>query len=198
MKKLGFFLCLALMLGIASGSALAQNVGDSSVFFVTYFANNVAAAAVPDGTVRVVNDGENGDLYAAYYVFDDSQELTECGACYVSADGVNSESIKRNLTANPLTRLVPTRGVIKLISSSSPDATKPSPTAGLRAWATHIQSVKNINPYGAAPWAQTETMFADSNLSSTEQTLLGNLCYYAKILGSGTGTISCTPEDYDF
>jgi hypothetical protein len=44
----------------------------------------------------------------------------------------------------------------------------------------------------------TETKFADSNLAAGEQTMLQNLCYYAIILGSGTGTISCTPEDHDF
>jgi hypothetical protein len=52
MKKLGFLmfvLALALMLG---GNALAQNVGDNSVYFTTYFANNVAGA--PDATVATM------------------------------------------------------------------------------------------------------------------------------------------------
>ncbi len=51
-------LAITLMLGLASGSAVAQNVGDNSVYFVTYYANNIAAA--PDATVRFINDGDTG------------------------------------------------------------------------------------------------------------------------------------------
>src|ERR1039458_9754056 len=75
MKKLGFvlFSMVAIAL-ICSGRALAQNVGDDSVYFVAYYANNVSAA--PDATVRVINDGSagafgGGDLYAGFYVFDE-------------------------------------------------------------------------------------------------------------------------------
>jgi hypothetical protein len=143
--------------------------------------------------VRVINDGDTGgSLYAAYYVFDDSQEMSECGACYISADGINSESVNKNLTSNPLTGRFLHVGVIKLISSASSDPTATSPRAGLRPWATHIQST------GAKAWGVTETLFADSNLAAGEQTTLQNLCYYAQILGSGTGVISCTLEDHDF
>ena len=52
MKKIGFILpilALALMLGTAT-SALAQNVGDNSTYFVTYFSNNTTAN--PDETAR--------------------------------------------------------------------------------------------------------------------------------------------------
>ena len=198
MKKLGlvfFMLAIALMLG---GSALAQNVGDSSVYFVTYYSNNVAAA--PDAVARFINDGDTGagpdpvgDLWAAIYVFDDSEELTECCACTVTADGLTSEDVKTQLTASPLTGHIPTRGVIKVISSASPDPTAPKPTAGLRAWATHIQGAKP----GTGPFIQTESAFADSNLGAVEQAALGMLCYYADTLLSGV-PCSCTPKDHDF
>jgi hypothetical protein len=187
MKKLGLLLLLVCAI---AGTAFAQ--GDNSVYFTTYFSNANTSGA-PDATVRVVNDGDTGgSLYAAYYVFDDSQELSECGACFISADGINSESVNKNLTANPLTGRFLHVGVIKLISSSTSDPTATRPTAGLRPWGTHIQAV------AAKTWAVTETKFADSNLTAGEQTLLQNLCYYAIILGSGSGTISCTPEDRDF
>jgi len=193
MKKLGLsllILAIALMLG---GTAFAQ--GDISVYFTTYYANNTAAA--PDATVRFINDGDtNGNLWAAIYVFDDSQELTECCACVITPDGLLSESVKTELTANPLTGRVPTRGVIKVISSSSNDPTATVPAAGLRGWATHIQSAANKTPYGPAPYTQTETAFADSNLSSGEQALLQNLCYYDALLSGSP--CSCTPEDHDF
>jgi hypothetical protein len=196
MKKLGFLLFLVLMLGIASGSALAQ--GDNSVYFVTYYANNVAAA--PDATARFVNDGDTGtDLWASFYVFDDSQELTECCSCDISADGLLSESVKNELTANPLTGVKPPRGVIKVISSSvyagGPNFTN-TPAAGLRGWATHIQSTANRYPYGPAPYSQTETAFSDSNLAAGEKSMLENLCMFDHLL-SGKNCY-CTPEDFDF
>jgi hypothetical protein len=186
MKKLGLLL---LLVCAVAGTAFAQ--GDNSVYFTSYFSNANTSGA-PDATVRVINDGDYGTLYAAYYVFDDSQELSECGACYISADGINSESVNKNLLSNPLTGRFLHVGVIKLISSAYWDPTATRPTPGLRPWGTHIQAV------AAKTWAVTETKFADSNLAAGEQTMLQNLCYYAQILGSGTGVISCTPEDHDF
>ena len=186
-------LAIALLMAFASVPAAAQAVtstGDNSIYFVTYFSNNVAAA--PDATVRFINDGDTGgNLWAAFYVFDDSEELTECCACEITPDGLLSEDVKTQLTANPLTGKVPTRGVIKAISSStSLDPTNVIPTAGLRGFATHIQMVK------AATYAVTETAFADSNLGTTEQALLQNLCYYDSLLSGLPCT--CTPEDHDF
>lgn len=193
MKKLGLYILAMTVIALMfSGSALAQ--GDNSVYFVTYYANNVSGA--PDGTVRFINDGDtNGWLYAAIYVFDDSQELQECGACGISPDGLLSEDVKTQLTANTVTSKHPARGVIKIISSSSSDPTAVSPSTGLRGWATHIQSSANK---GAGPYATTETAVADSNLTDGEAGTLDALCAYAQILGSGQGTINCTPEDSDF
>jgi len=187
MKKLGFcmlMLALALMLG---GNALAQ--GDNSVYFTTYYSNANTNGA-PDQTVRIINDGDTGaNLWADFYVFDDSQELTECCACVITPDGLLSESVNKNLTANPITGRYPTRGVIKVISSASGDDTNDVPTPGLRAWATHTQKV-------GSGYAVTETKFADSNLVSAEQTLLQELCYFDALLSGLPCT--CTPEDHDF
>lgn len=196
MKKLGVLLLVAIAL-MLSGTALAQNVGDNSTYFVTYYSNNVSTA--PHAVARFINDGDTGagpdpvgDLWAAIYVFDDSEELTECCACVVTADGLTSEDVYGQLTANPLTGKVPTRGVIKVVSSSSSDPTAPKPTAGLRAWATHIQRVTPT----AGAYSQTETPFADSNLGSAEQAALGALCYYDALLSGSPCT--CTPKDHDF
>ena len=195
MKKISYvllpMLAIALLVGI-SNNAVAQaaaSTGDNTIYFVSYFSNNVAAA--PDATVRFINDGDTGGtLWAAFYVFDDSQELTECCACQITPDGLLSESVKSNLTANPITGKVPTRGVIKVISSSSLDPTNVTPTAGLRGWATHIQGpTKNV-------YSITETAFADSNLANAEENLLQNLCYYDALLSGLPCT--CTPEDHDF
>jgi hypothetical protein len=202
MKKLVFLMSLVLLLGIASGSALAQS--ENAYYFTTYFANNVSSA--PDATLRIVNDGDsaanpNGTLYASIYVFDDSQELTECCSCPITADGLLSESVRNQLTANPLTSIKPTRGVIKVISSTTESDVNTNfapntPTPGLRGWATHIQSPSNKNPFGPAPYSQTETELADSNLSPAEQSQLETLCKFDKMLSGKPCT--CTQEDFDF
>jgi hypothetical protein len=202
-------LAIAPMLGIASGSAMAQNVGDSSTYFVDYYANNVAGA--PDATVRVINDGEEGapkpagDLWAEFFVFDDSEELTTCCGCRVSPDGLLSESVQNQFTNHSLRGVVPPRGVIKLISSSNclgqkcPGGPKFKPTTpkpGLRAWATHIESGANQYPNGPAPYSQTETLFADANLGTAEKGLLEQLCYFDYLLSGSP--CNCTNEDLDF
>jgi len=191
MKKVVFMLALAVIALTFSGNAFAQ--GDWSTYFVTYYSNNVSGA--PDATLRFINDGDTGwPLYAAIYVFDDSQELQACGACEITPDGLLSEDVKTELTNNPITGRIPTRGVIKTISSSSWDPTNVKPASGLRGFATHIQRATATS--GA--YATTETVVADSNLTSWETQTLDNLCYYAGLLGSGQGTITCTQEDHDF
>jgi hypothetical protein len=195
MKRTGFFLlATAAIVLMVSGSALAQAApGDNSFYFVTYFSNNVSGA--PDATVRLINDGDTGEyLYAAIFVFDDSQELAACGYCYVSPDGLLSEDVKTELTNNPVTGRVPSRGVIKIVSAGVPTGVGTSAEPGLRGWATHIQRTTPTS----GTYATTEAPLADSNLSSGEALLLDNLCYYAQELGSGQGTITCTQEDHDF
>ena len=193
MKKVCLAALLAMaIIGIAAGTASAQSAaaaGDNSIYFVSYFSNNVVAA--PDATVRFVNDGDTGgNLWAAFYVFDDSEELQECCACEITPDGLLSEDVKTQLTANPITGKVPTRGVIKVISSSTLDPTNVVTTAGLRGWATHIQAATKTT------YAITETAFTDSNLGVAEEALLQNLCFYDAMLSGLPCT--CTPEDHDF
>jgi hypothetical protein len=199
MKKLGILLFVVAMLGVA---ALAQApVGDGSTYFVTYYANAEVTGA-PDAVVRFINDGDTGsDLWADYYVFDDSQELQECCSCDITADGINSEDLDYDLLGNVLTGKATHKGVIKVISSSSSDATNPKPTAGLRGFATHIQRAVpdwRNGLDGSGAFFVTEAPFADSNLAAGEQAYLGELCKFAIILGSNRGVCSCTREDYDF
>jgi len=205
MRKLGLLFAILAITLLLGANALAQ--GDKSVYFVTYYSNaNITGA--PDATLRLVNDGDastsqtegrpNGNLWASIYLFDDSQELQECCNCFISADGLLSESVDRNLTANELTcRAEKSRGVIKVISSSSNDPTNNVLTPGLRGWMTHIQrgfvTGGAINAYLAV-----ESPLADSNLVSAEQTALQESCSFAITLGSGYGVCSCTPEDHDF
>ena len=219
MKKLGLLLfpilATTLMLG---GNAFAQNVGDNSVYFVTYYSNANTSGA-PDGTLRIINDGdqatsapegvENGTLFAAIYVFDDSQEMRSCCACKITSDGLLSESVNKELTANEFTgRGQIARGVIKVVSSASNDPTDLDPYPGLRGWMTHIQATTttfpapgpgyDVNAVEKGPWFVTETALADSNLTSLELGNLEALCSYGLTIGSGYGLCPCTLEDYDF
>jgi hypothetical protein len=182
----------------SSSAALAQNVGDNSVYFVTYFSNANTGGA-PDQTVRIVNDGDTAaPLWASFYVFDDSEQMEECCSCEVTADGLLSESVNKELTASTFSaRTEISRGVIKVISSSVPALEPVNYTntlaPGLRVWATHIQT--NI---GNGGYTISEALAADSNLGATEKSNLEILCGWVNYLGSGWGVCSCTPEDHDF
>src|ERR1017187_9884071 len=198
MKKLGFLMLLLAIAVMLGGTALAgpgvPPGSDPTYYFTTYYSNANTANA-PDATVRAVNDGDTeNNLYASIYVFDDSEELTECCSCVITPDGLLSESVNKNLTANPLTGIKPTRGVIKIISScTESDVTTNfeanTPTSGIRAWATHVQKL-------TSGFALSESPFSDSNLASSEQLLLEQLCYFDHQLSGKP--CACTPEDQDF
>ena len=146
--------------------------------------------------MRVINDGDTGGtLCAAFYVFDDSQEMQECCSCPVTADGLISESVNRYLLANSLTSFVNHRGVIKVVSTAPNsgvcDPTKGAATAGIRGWATHIQRA-------TSGYAITETELHDANLSAAELAGLQQFCSFEIVLGSGRGTCYCGAEDYAF
>jgi hypothetical protein len=192
MKKLGFLMLLVALAVMLGGTALAQ--GDASDYFVTYYSNANTANA-PDATVRAVNDGDTeNNLWASIYVFDDSEELQECCSCLITPDGLLSESVNNNLTKSPLTGIKPQRGVIKIISSAiesdvNTNFIANAPTAGIRAWATHVQKL-------TSGFAVTETPFADANLAASEESLLEALCLFDHRLSGHPCT--CTPEDADF
>jgi hypothetical protein len=194
-------LAIALVLGVVSGTAVAQ---DNSTFAVTYYSNANPSSgvpgtpvAVPDATLRVINDGNTGgQLCAAFYVFDDSQEMQECCSCPVSADGVIAESVNNYLLANSLTGFLNRKGVIKVVSTNAPSGscnpTNGAATAGIRGWATHIQK-------GTSPaYVVTETALHDANLSAAELASLQQFCSFEIILGSGRGTCYCGQEDRAF
>jgi hypothetical protein len=206
MKKLGLLMLLLAIALASGGTVLAQ---DTSVYFTTYYSSANTAGA-PDATVRIINDGyQSENLFANIYVFDDSEELTECCTCTVTPDGILSESVNLNLTANPLTGHKPTRGVIKVVSTGYFFIIPvPVPLSGLRVWATHVEGTKvalspgnPIVPTVTGPYFVTETPAADSNLGSVftpsgEQLLLQNLCMYDSMLSGQPCT--CQPEDFDF
>jgi len=172
---------------LGAGVASAQDV-----YRLNYFANNVAAA--PDETVRIDNPGLTyGNLCAMIYVFDADQQLTECCGCVETHNGLRTLSVKRDLTSNPLTGVISTNGVIKIVSAAvnnSPcdPTSNVSPKANLRSWGTHTQNF-------IGTWPITETEFSDSTLGATELANLQAQCAFIGILGSGHGICSCGTGD---
>jgi len=187
-KMLPVALAIAGLFAIGASVASAQDV-----YKINYFSNNVAAA--PDATVRIDNPGLTyGNLCAMVYVFDADQQLTECCGCVETHNGLRTLSVRRDLTSNPLTGVVSTNGMIKIVAAAvnnSPcdPTTNVKPTANLRAWVTHIQ-----NPVGAA-YPITETESSDSTLGATELANLQAQCAFIGILGSGHGYCSCGTGD---
>jgi len=184
---------LALLLVACSSFVFAQGISD--VYWVSYYSNRANADAALDQTVRIVNPGEqgtpisgkHGTVCADIYVFDSNQEMTECCACRVTANGLLVLSVK-SITGNPLTGFPPpANGVLKIISDAQAncDATSPVPTPDLRAWATHLQS-----PDGKS-LVTTEEEFAEAPLQQDELSFLGQACSFVQFLGSGKGVCRC-------
>jgi hypothetical protein len=173
---------LALFVGTAWGSDPGSPAADT--FKVDYFANANTSGA-PDATLRVLNPGTTyANLCADVFVFDTNEELSECCSCTVTPDGLLQLSVNSDLTANPLTGVSLTNGVIKVVSASTTHGTCPLPasainaTPALRGWATHIQN---------SSFTITETTSQDATLSSTELSALQSQCASIKQDGSGHG-----------
>jgi hypothetical protein len=179
----------ALILALGSTPAVAQD----NIFALSYFSNAHTTSA-PDGTLRLVNDGTvsdaspAGDLCASIYVFDSAEELNECCSCKITPNGILSLSVNTNLTSNTLTGKLPTRGVIKVVSSKvssgSCDARTVAPQTGIRGWITHVQK-------GTTTYSLTEEELLDSTYGSSESADLAEDCTVLVELGSGAGVCSC-------
>jgi hypothetical protein len=184
------FLTVVLVGLVIAGAGVASG---QDVYKVNYFANNASPA--PDATVRIDNPGLTyGNLCAMIYVFAADQQLTECCGCIETHNGLRTLSVRSNLTSNPLTGVVATNGVIKVVSAAvnnSPcdPTSNVAPTPNLRVWVTHTQ-----NPVGTA-YPITETESSDSTLGATELANLQAQCAFVNILGSGQGICSCGSGD---
>lgn len=206
--KFSILAALAIIVSLGVGSAMAQ----TDTYQVNYYSNAHVTGA-PDGKVRIDNPGTNNasNLCADIYVFDNTEELLECCGCKLTPDGLRTFSINTDLTANPSNGIVPTTGVIKIISATTnPNPAHPLwgqcdatggfsftnqkgnivPTPDLRAWATHIQSK---GPSGSYPATATE--FQDSTLATWELAYLQKACFGIRQLGSGRGACKCGTGD---
>jgi hypothetical protein len=184
---------------VGSAAILSAQAIDPDTFKVNYFSNNSPSMCYgpnnvncniqildPDETVRITNAGTSGgSLCADIYVFDPMQELAECCSCKITPDGLLTLSVANNLTANTLTGVPLSSGVIKIVSSSTCNATAPKPAPGIRAWGTHTQIGMS------ATFVETETEFQDSGLSAVELSRLSSECSGVQLIGSGHGKCSC-------
>jgi hypothetical protein len=192
MKKL---LVLVALLAVAAIPSFAQTV--TGPYLVDYFSNN--APPGPGQQVRLVNFGLNGtpltspvgDVCANIYVFDAFQEMAECCSCKITPNGLRSIDVLLNLTANPVTTIVPLNGDIKIVSTiagavCSPLTYNGGLTDSIVGFGTHFQIA------GATPSLfVTETNIPAANLSALEQSFLTQACQFARYLGSGKGICTC-------
>ncbi len=137
--------------------------------------------------VQIVNPGvqgtpissDHGTVCADIYVFDLNQEMLECCACPITANGTLS-LLRASLLGNTLTAANPTTGVFKVVAAQASAGTcnpeNPIPIPDLRAW-------------GFGP---TYDQFAAAPLSAAEQGFLGQACAFVRYLGSGRGRCTCT------
>jgi hypothetical protein len=188
MRTTTLLVLCTLVLTLCAGSAFAATYPDT--LKVNYF-SNAHTNSDYDGTVRIINTGlSGGSLCADIFVFDANQEMSECGSCLITSNGLLTLSVNLNLTANPLTGKTLTTGSIFIVSAKTSAGGCPLPTTavvpqgGLRAWGTHIQYAD----------VQTETDFQDETLGSAELGALQNGCFAINLVGSGTGVINCTSE----
>ncbi|HEY6763269.1 MAG TPA: hypothetical protein VI386_00735 [Candidatus Sulfotelmatobacter sp.] len=186
MRRTAFLVVCTLALGLCVGSAWGQ----TDELRVDYFSNANTAGA-PDATLRVTNPGTAaGNVCASIFVFDPQQELSECCSCLTTPDGLRTFSVNTDLTSNPLTGVILTTGVIKIVSTIPVAGACPLPTAvhpepALRSWTTHIQN----------GGAVTETGSQDATLSSNETSALARQCTAIRLAGSGHGVCSCGTGD---
>ena len=195
MRKLMVVLGVVALMSTAALAA-PPNPGPGT-YFVDYFANNIVDSRF-DQWIRVVNVGLNGtpmtspvgDICANYYVFDNFQEMAACCSCRITPDEYRAARVGADLTANPLTPVIPRFGMIKIVTT--PFAGSCNPTAALtganadlaRIWGTHLQVT------GGATFV-TETEKLPATLSAAEASFLPTACSFVQYLGTGFGICRC-------
>jgi hypothetical protein len=181
----------AVAVALAIATSATKAVAQDDVYDLGYFSNAHASGA-PDAQLRLSNDGNlgsgpSGDLWADIYVFNTDEEMEECCSCVVTPDGYLDLDVNKDLDSHPLTGTAPSRGIIKVISSSTAGATAPTPTIGIRGWHTQIQ-----NGASSSTFSVTESDLKDAVLSAGEEATLATTCSFVLSLGSGAGACLCT------
>lgn len=185
MRQTVVLLICVLCVAVLTPAARAAVPPPADTLKVDYFSNANGSASTPIGQLRLTNPNTNGgNINAAIYVFDTTQEMSECCECLLTPDGLATLSVNVDLTSNPLTGPpLLTTGLIKIVSTTGVNPDKLAPTAAVRAWGTHIQ--------GVTTFSVTETASQDATLSTAEVTRLDGECASIELDGSGHGICSC-------
>jgi hypothetical protein len=185
----------------STGSATAQQVGSTGIeaslggiqgfttvvveptAVISYFATG---PNTQDTTLRITNpDGNEPNLCAMLYVFDQDQQMAECCGCRIARDGLRTLSLNTDLISNPLTGRTPVSGSVFLLTAdyagnSTCNAASFTPDGMAIAWATHLQSS-----------ATTEESLSQTPLNATLSSALQAQCTFIEQLGGGRGRCSC-------
>lgn len=188
------FFAVAILAALSVGLSWADSPAAAQppdTLQVNYFVNANTYGA-PDGTVQLDNPGTSGgNVCAEIYVFYPDEEMTECCGCLLTPDDLRTLSINGDLTSNPLTGVVATAGVIKVVSATTAtgcDPTNVTPVASTRDWGTHILGLST------GGFVITETEFQSATLSGAELTGLHGLqseCSAIHGVGSTKGICTC-------
>jgi hypothetical protein len=192
MRRTTLLVLCALAVTLLAGNAFAGTTYPDTLK-VDYFINAVpgggnSGIALTSAVVQLTNTGTTGgNLCADVFVYDKFQEISECGSCLTTPNDLRTLSVNVDLTENPLTGVFLNTGSIRIVSAATHSGTCPLPTsgivptAGIRAWATHIQTGNQI----------TETPSQDEILSAAELGALQNGCFAISLAGSGRGILTC-------
>ena len=139
------------------------------------------------------------------YAFSSDEQLVSCCSCLVTPNGLVNLGVKRDLTDNTLTGVVPNSVVIKLVAtgaggtggtgtSCSNSAALAGDSAhpivnGLAAWGTTLHVGSTDATDVAVAIATTETKFTSATLSAGELASITNRC--TNIIGNGSGFGIC-------
>jgi uncharacterized repeat protein (TIGR01451 family) len=179
---------------VSSDLSPTGGVATASVFAgkplqISYFPNLNLGDSVIDLTNTGEQSGNVSTICVNAYAFSPDEQMIACCSCPVTTSGLNSLSLRNDLTSNTLTPAVANSVVIKLLatapaggncSSSAATASLATLTNGLAAWGTKLHTL------GAA-LQTTETAFAPANVSAGELARLTSLCSYIQANGSGFG-----------
>jgi hypothetical protein len=201
---------LVLLVAAFAVPSFAQVVANDA-YQVGYYSANFQAGgngSLYDQYVRIINTGQigspmdpstqQGKVCADIYVFDANQEMVECCSCPITANGLLSLSLQNSLLNLPLTSVIPSSGVIKIVSDAGcneQSITTPV-NGGLRAFGTHLQLLNMMVPPLATNAVTTETQFQSAPLQNQEAGFLGQACSFVQYLGSGKGHCLCG-TDFD-
>jgi hypothetical protein len=186
-----------LVLALAS-SPIVRAQGSPSPYSLGYYSlAHQTGSTVPDGTLRLVNDGSvsdaspAGDLCGAIYVFDNTETMFACCSCKITPNGYLSLSVNNNLTSKVAPNKLPTRGVIKVLSTTptvnvwncDPTNVSNSTQPGIHGWIAHLQK-------GSSSFQITETELKEAALDAAEFTDLQEDCHVV-LAGGSQGFCSC-------